>query len=105
MSNKIVTHHLDDSTTLRVETEPPEGFRPTGGADEYTGRVREAVRPTAEAVPEKVKETRPDHVELRFRVTAADGANWLIAKATGEAYFGLTLTCSRPVRKEGPGAQ
>jgi hypothetical protein len=73
VSSQIVTYRVDESTTVRFEIEPTEGFRPAG-AEEVLGRVREAVTPAieaAEAVLEKVKEASPDRVELKFGVKAS----------------------------------
>src|SRR5215469_12793792 len=83
MATDIVTYQLDDSTTVRFEVEPPPGFRPAG-AEEIAGRVREAVGPAVEAaktVLDKVKEARPDQVELRFGIKVSGAANWLVAKS------------------------
>jgi hypothetical protein len=49
----------------------------------------------AKAVLDKVKEVRPNEVELKFGIKVSGGANWLVAKATGEANFQITLTWSR----------
>ena len=89
------------------EIEPSEGFRPAG-PEEVIGRVREAVGPAVEAakaVLEKVKEARPDEVELKFGVKVSGGANWLVAKAAGEGNFEITLTWSSGDHDVGAGAQ
>jgi hypothetical protein len=101
MSSQVVTYRVDDATTVQFEIEPAEGFRPAGPG-EVAGRIREAITPAVEAakaVLEKVKETRPDAVEVRFGVKASGEANWLVAKAAGEGNFEVTLTWSR--RDEG----
>ena len=100
---QVVTYRVDDATTVKFEIEPSEGFRPAG-PEEVLGRVREAVGPAVEAakaVLEKVKEARPDEVELKFGIKVSGGANWLVAKAAGEANFEVTLTWSRPVHRPG----
>lgn len=94
MTTQVVAYQLDDQTTARFEIEPLPGFRPAG-PQEIVGRVREAVGPAVEAartVLDKVKEARPDEVELRFGIKVSGGANWLVAKAVGEASFEITLT-------------
>src|SRR5215475_1798636 len=76
------------------EVEPTEGFRPAG-AGQVAGRVRNAVGPAvdaAKAVLDKVKEVRPDEVEVRFGVKVSGGADWLVAKSAGEASFEIKLT-------------
>lgn len=101
MSSQVVTYRVDDATTVNLEIEPPEGFRPAGPG-EVAGRIREAIGPAVEAakaVLEKVKETRPDEIEVRFGVKASGEASWLVAKAAGEGNFGVTLTWLR--REEG----
>jgi hypothetical protein len=105
VSTQVVTYRVDDATTVRFEIEPPEGFHPAGPG-EVLGRVREAVGPAvdaAKAVLEKVKEVRPDEVELKFGIKVSGGANWLVARAAGEGNFEVTLTWSRPVRQQDDG--
>ena len=97
MSSQIVTYQVDESTTATFEIEPAAGFRPAG-PEVVLGRVREAVGPAVEAakaVLEKVKEARPDEVELRFGIKVSGGANWLVAKAAGEGNFEVRLTWTR----------
>jgi Trypsin-co-occurring domain 1 len=103
MSSQVVTYRVDDATTVKFEIEPSEGFQPAG-SNEVLGQVREAVGPAVEAakaVLDKVKETRPDGIELKFGIKVSGGANWLVAKAAGEANFDVTLTWSRPVQRDG----
>jgi hypothetical protein len=97
MPSQVVTYRVDDATTVRFEIEPAEGFVPAGPG-EVAGRIREAITPAVEAakvVLEKVKETRPDEIEVKFGIKASGGASWLVAKATAEANFEITLTWSR----------
>jgi hypothetical protein len=97
MPSQVVTYRVDDATTVRFEIEPAEGFQPAGPG-EVAGRIREAITPAVEAakvVLEKVKETRPDEIEVKFGIKASGGANWLVAKATAEGNFEITLTWSR----------
>ena len=96
MSSQIVTYRVDDSTTVKFEIEPTGGFQPAS-ADQVLGRVRDAIDPAVEAakaVLDKVKEARPDRVELRFGVKVSGGANWLIARAAGEGNFEIALIWS-----------
>jgi hypothetical protein len=107
MTSQVVTYWVDDTTTVRFEIEPSEGFRPAG-PNEILGRVQEAVGPAvdaAKAVLEKVKQARPDEIELKFGVKVSGGTNWLIAKSSGEGNFEVTLTWSRPVHKITPSEQ
>jgi hypothetical protein len=104
MSSQVVTYRVDDATIVQLEIEPTEGFRPAGPG-EVLGRIQEAIAPAVEAakaVLEKVKETRPDEIEVKFGVKASGEASWLVAKAAGEANFEVTLTWSR--HQEGAGS-
>ena len=106
MASQVVTYQVDESTTIGIEIEPAAGFRPAGPQDALV-KVREAVGPAVEAakvVMERVREANPDQVELRFGVKASGGANWLVAKAVGEANFEVTLRWSRSERKGSPAA-
>lgn len=97
MSTQVVTYALDDATSVSFEIEPTGGFRPAS-AGEVIGRVRDAVGPAVEAakaVLDKVKEARPDEVEVTFGVKVSGGAQWLIAKSAGEASFEITMTWTR----------
>lgn len=104
MSTQVVTYRVDDATTVKLEIESAGDFRPAGPG-EVAGRIREAITPAVEAakaVLEKVKETRPDEIEVKFGVKASGEANWLVAKAAGEGNFEVTLTWSR--REDDAGA-
>ena len=106
VSVEVATYRVDESTTVKFEIEPSEGFRPAG-PEEVLGKVQQAVGPAVEAakaVLEKVKEARPDGVELKFGIKVSGGASWLVAKAAGEANFDVTLTWSRPVHPSAPKA-
>ena len=94
--SQVVTYQLDDSTTVMFEVEPNDTFRPAS-AGQLAGRVREAVGPAVEAAKEvldRVKELRPNEVEVSFGIKVSGGAQWLVAKAAGEASFEITLTWS-----------
>ena len=107
MSSQIVTYQVDDSTTVSFEIEPVAGFRPAASPSEIVGKVRSAVGPAVEAariVLDKVKEISPDEIELTFGIKVSGGADWLIAKAAGEASFEIKLTWSphdKPVSEHG----
>ena len=64
MSSQVVAYRVDDETTVELEIEAAEGFRPAGSG-EVAGRLREAIAPAVEAakaVLEKVKEIQPDEI-------------------------------------------
>jgi hypothetical protein len=48
VSSQIVTYQVDESTTVKFEIEPTEGFRPAG-PDQVLGWVKDAVTPAVEA--------------------------------------------------------
>ncbi|MCW2936947.1 MAG: sle [Actinomycetia bacterium] len=94
MSPQIVKYQLDDSTVVGFEIEPGPGWH-QAGAKEFVGQVRDAVTPAVEAakaVLEKVKEIKPDGVEVKFGVKVTGEANWVVAKAATEGNFEITLT-------------
>lgn len=97
MTAQVVTYQLDDATTVKLEVQPTDGFRPAGPG-EVLGRVQEAITPAVEAAKallEKVKEARPDQIEIRFGIQASGEAKWLVAKAAAEGLFEVTLPWSR----------
>lgn len=97
VTTQVVTYQLDDSTKVRFEVEPVEGFRPAG-AGQIAGRVRDAVEPAvdaAKAVLDKVNEVRPDEVEVSFGIKVSGGADWFVARTAGEAGFEVKLTWAR----------
>jgi hypothetical protein len=107
VSSQIVTYRVDDSTTVKFEIEPAGGFQPAS-PDQVLGRIRDAIAPAVEAakaVLDKVKEVRPDRVELRFGVKASGGANWLVAKAAGEGNFEIALIWSGTAGKAADDAE
>ncbi len=42
----------------------------------------------------KVKEARPERIEVKFGIKVSGGANWLIARAATEGSFEVTLSWS-----------
>lgn len=94
VASQIAKYRLDDSTVVRFEIEPGDGWV-QAGAKEIVGQVSSAVAPAVEAakaVLEKVKEIKPDGVEVKFGVKVTGEANWIVAKAATEGSFEITLT-------------
>jgi len=94
VASQVVNYQLDDSTLVGFEFEPGPGFH-QAGAKEFVGQVSKAVQPAVEAakaVLEKVKEIKPDGVEVRFAVKVTGEANWVVAKAATEGSFEIKLT-------------
>jgi hypothetical protein len=97
LTSQIVSYNVDASTIVRFEIDPIDGFRPAG-PEQVLGRIQEAVGPAVEAakaVLDRVKETRPDHVELKFGIKVSGGASWLVSKVAGEGNFEVTLVWTR----------
>ncbi|WP_422773803.1 CU044_2847 family protein [Plantactinospora sp. WMMC1484] len=94
MSPEVVSYQLDEKTTVQFEIEPVAGFRPAGVGD-VAGTVRDAVAPALEAAREvldQVRELAPDAVDVRFGVKVTGTASWLVAKASTEGNFEITLS-------------
>jgi hypothetical protein len=93
MPSQVVSYAVDDETVVKFEVEPVEGFAPAG-ADQILGRMQEAIEPAiaaARVVLDKVRQMRPDEVEVKFALKASGSANWLVAKAAAEGNFEITL--------------
>jgi hypothetical protein len=91
---EIVRYQLDDSTVVGFEIEPPDGWQ-QAGAKELAGQVSRAITPAVEAaktVLGKVKEIKPDSVEVKFGVKVTGEANWIVARAATEGNFEITLS-------------
>jgi hypothetical protein len=104
VSAYIVTYDVDDSTKVKFEIEPGDGFRPAGPG-QVLGRVQDAVGPAVEAakaVLDKVKDARPDQVEVTFGVKVSGEATWFVAKSAAEANFEITLTWTRETTQPDP---
>ena len=103
MPSQVVTYRVDESTVVSFEIDPTGGFHPVG-AGEIAGRVQDAVGPAEEAaraVLDKIKETRPQQVEVKFGVKVSGGANWLVAKAAAEGNFEITVSWTPEGRDAG----
>lgn len=97
MVSQVVTYRVDDGTKVQLEIDPVQGFQPASPR-EVVGRIQEAITPAVEAakvVLDKVKEARPDEIEVKFAVKASGEANWLVAKAATEGNFEVKLTWRR----------
>lgn len=96
MTAQVVTYALDESTLVRFEIDPVD-LQQQVAPDRVVGQVREAVEPAvkaAKAVLDRIRELSPDRVDLKFGIKVDTTANWLIAKATAEANFEVTLSWS-----------
>jgi Trypsin-co-occurring domain 1 len=94
VSPQVVKYQLDDSTVVGFEVESGVGWH-QAGAKEFIGQVSKAVEPAVEAakaVLDRVKEIKPDGVEVKFGVKVTGEASWVVAKAATEGSFEITLT-------------
>lgn len=106
MASQVVRYQVDESTVVGFEVEPGSGWH-QAGAKEVAGRVREAVEPAIEAakvVLEKVKDAKPDGVEVKFGIKVTGEANWIVARAATEGSFEVTLTWSPSEEQAAPAA-
>ena len=106
MESQIVKYQVDGSTVVGFEVVPGSGWH-EAGAKEVAGRVRDAVEPAIEAakvVLERVKDAKPDEVEVKFGIKVTGEANWIIARAATEGSFEVTLTWSPPEGQAAPAA-
>ena len=93
MASTVVRYALDEQTTVSFEITPGPGFRPVG-VDELVGDLRAALAPVVEgarAVLDKVRESSPDEIQVKFGIKVSGTMNWLIAKAAPEGTFEVTL--------------
>ena len=104
VASQVVRYRVDESTVVGFEVEPGSGWH-QAGAKEVAGRVREAVEPAIEAakvVLEKVKDAKPDEVEVKFGIKVTGEANWIVARAATEGSFEVTLTWSPSEEQAAP---
>jgi hypothetical protein len=106
VASQVVRYRVDESTVVGFEVEPGPGWQ-QAGAKEVAGRVREAVEPAIEAakvVLEKVKDAKPDGVEVKFGIKVTGEASWIVARAATEGSFEVTLSWSPSGEQAAPAA-
>jgi hypothetical protein len=97
VATKIVSYRVDDEMIVRFEVEPTEGFQPAAPG-QILGQVADAVEPAIEAakiIIDKIRETLPNEVEVKFGVKVSGGSDWFVAKTAAEASFEITVTWRR----------
>jgi hypothetical protein len=90
---EVIRYALDDGSVVLFEIEPLAGFA-EASPDRVIGRVREAVGPAVRAAREvldQVKAYSPREVEVKFAIKVSGTTDWLVAKATTEGSFEVTL--------------
>ena len=105
MSSPVITYTLDDETEVRFEIGPTAEWGEISSG-QVLGKIRDAVEPAvqgAKAVLDRVREIGPDEVEVKFGIKVSGDMNWLIARASTEANFEVTLTW-RPDPREHVGS-
>lgn len=93
MASQVVTYALDDETSVSFEIEQSAGFGPAGTGS-VVGRIQDAIEPAVRAakdVLDTVREACPDEVVVKFGVKANGTMSWLVAKASTEGNFEITL--------------
>lgn len=92
MGPQVVSYAVDD-TVVQFEIDPNDDWVEVG-ADQVIAKVKEAVRPAvtaARAVVAEVAQLAPGDLEVKFGIKVNGSAQWLIAKASTEASFEVTL--------------
>jgi hypothetical protein len=102
--SQVVAYQVDDETVARFEIEPLPGFVPAG-VDELAGWLADAADPAiraARVLLARVRELSPDEVQVKFGVKVTGTANWIIARASTDANFEVSLSWKPRDGKVGP---
>ena len=100
VASQIVKYKVDESTDAAFVVDPDEwvGWQDAGTRPaDVVCAVRDAVGPAVEAakvVLDKIREIKPEAVEVKFGISVSGGVNWAIAKAAAEGSFEVTLSWS-----------
>lgn len=97
-----VTYALEDGTEVHFEFVPSDDWHQVG-ADRVVAKVKDAVRPavaSAKVVLDEIAQLTPADVSVKFGIKVTGTANWLVAKASSDASFEVTLTW-HPERRDG----
>ena len=78
MTSPVVSYGLDDETNVHIEIDPAEGWLEVS-SDHVLGQIKKAVEP---AVLEKVREAKPDEVQVKFGIKVSGETHWLIGRAS-----------------------
>lgn len=94
---ETVSYTVGDSTEVRFEIDPAQGWSPASGRRDAVTQVRDAVAPAVEAaktVLDQIAAISPDAVEVTFGIKVTGEASWVVAKAAAEGSFEVKLTWS-----------
>jgi hypothetical protein len=115
MGSRIVRYEVGESTWAGFEIDPESesgsGWGEAGVGDlakDLAVQVRDAVGPAVEAakaVLGRFKEAGPDTVGVKFGVKVTGEANWIVAKASTEGTFEVTLTWNPGDHRPVPAAE
>jgi hypothetical protein len=89
-----VSYALEDGTVAEFEFEPGDDWHQVASGV-VIAKVKDAVRPAVESakvVLDEVNRLAPGDVAVKFGIKVTGSANWLVAKASSEASFEVTLT-------------
>jgi hypothetical protein len=98
VSSQVVKYRVGESTVVEFEIAPAPGYQPAG-VEQVVGKVRDAVGPAVDAARDlldKLKEARPDEVQVTFGIKVSGKATWLVAQAAADGNFSVTLTWRSP---------
>jgi len=90
----IATYLTESGKVVAIEIDPADGFT-QASSDDTPGRIQQAIAPAleaAEAVLEQVRRMSPDQVQVKLGVKVTGTATWVVAKASTEGNFEITLT-------------
>jgi ribosomal protein S5 len=102
VTSRVVRYQVG-GTEVGFEVEAGSEWGDAGVSD-LERQVRDAIEPAVEAakvVLDRIKEARPDGVEVKFGVKVSGGANWVVARAAAEASFEITMTWRRDEKTAG----
>jgi len=108
---QLIEFPLEDGDTILVEVDVPEeaGMVPAARGEEVIQRARqtfeqalEKVRPAAQAIVRQLRALYdpPDEIKVEFGLKMSAEAGALIAAASAEANYQVTLTWKREAKKE-----
>jgi hypothetical protein len=90
---QVVRYELEDGSEVRFEVEPVGEFA-EASPDRIAGRVRDATRQAVKAAAEVLEQVRaygPREVEVKFGIKVSGKTDWLVASASSEGSFEVTL--------------
>jgi hypothetical protein len=90
---QVVRYELGDGSVVRFEVEPVGEFA-EASPERVAGRVRDAAGQAVKAAMEVLDQVRaygPREVEVKFGIKVSGKTDWLVAAASTEGSFEVTL--------------